>query len=206
MQHNDMQPSEEEAPERQELFDENAFGLWVSWFDAEEVEYAQSASKFPPRIIVFRSALAEYLERHEPGQGAVALDLGTSLYLEVGDGEHTPDLIGWLRGLRAYLAEGDWRTFAVLAHGGRWVATDRGVCMPSTAGSVRVMASFGPSEPFRKAMAAESLSHDDEDTGHEGWGPGLFVDVEALEALGRKLKNEPTPMYAGGTCFFRIGA
>ena len=187
------------------LTDENAYGIWVSWFDAEDVEYAQSADKFPPRIMVFRSAVSDFLEREPLGTGVRAIEFGTAIYVEVGDGDQTTDLLAWVRKLRGYLREGDWETFSVVAHGGRWVARTPEARMPDRVGSVSVV-SFGPSEPFRKVMAAEAMAHDDEETGEPGWGVGMFVDADALEALDRKLKNAPTAMCSGGSCFYRVGA
>ncbi len=194
-------PAEDDAV----LVDENAYGFFVSWFDAEEVEYSQSADKFPPRVIVFRSAVQEYLATHPLGPGTTAIDLGTAVYVEIADGDQTEDPIAWMRSLRAYLAQGDWTTFGVIAHGGRWAARGPEGRMPSQVGGVTVLASFGPSEPFRKAMIAEAMSHDDDEAGEEGWHSGLFVDEDVLESLGRKLKNDPTPLRHAGTCFFRIG-
>ncbi len=202
----DSVATDTDAPNVEGLFDENAFGIWISWFDAEEVEYSQSADKFPPRIRVFRAAVAEYLTNFSPAKGSQAIDFGTSIYLEFAQGDQSEDPIAYLRAFRAYLAKGDWNTFAVLTHGGRWVAARPEARMPSTIGEVAVLASVGPSEAFRKAMCAEATSHDDEDEGIEGWGPGLFVDAEVLDAMGRKLKNDPTPLRSGGACFFRIGA
>ncbi len=188
------------------LVDENAFGIWMSWFDAEDVEYSQSADKFPPRIVVFRNAVAAFLEREKLGEGVQALDFGTAIYIEVGDGDQSADVLKWIREFRSYLQEGDWATFAVLAHGGRWVARSPEVRLPPRVGSVEVVASFGPSEPYRKVMAAEAMAHDDEETGEAGWGVGFFVDVDALEAMGRTLKNAPTALCSGGACFYRVGA
>ncbi len=187
------------------LLDENAYGLWVSWYDAEEVEYGQSADKFPPRILVFRSAVSDFLEREPLGSAVRAIDFGTAVYVEVGDGDQTVDLMGWVRKLRDFLREGDWMTFAVIAHGGRWVARSAEGQMPARIGDVHVM-SFGPSEPFRKVMAAEAMAHDDEETGEPGWGVGLFVEVDALEAMNRKLKNAPTALCFGGACYYRVSA
>lgn len=202
----DRTAEQEDDPSDAPLVDENAYGVWVSWFDAEDVEYAQSADKFPPRIMVFRAAVTEFLQREPLGEGVTAIDLGTAAYIEVGDGDQRTDLLQWVRSFRAYLKDGDWETFTVVVHGGRWVAQQPDAALPSRVGNVDVLASFGPSEPFRKAMAAEAMAHDDEESGEVGWGVGLFVDVEALEAMGRKLKNEPTALCIGGACFFRLGA
>lgn len=186
------------------MVDENAFGFLLSWFDAEEVEYSQSADKFPPRVIVFRSAVADYLENHPLGEGTSAIDFGTSVYVEIGDGDQSADVLGWMKEFRAYLTEGGWLTFGVITHGGRWVVRDPGVAMKPMVGTVRVLASTGPSEAMRKALNAEAMSRDDDETGETGWGPGLFVDADVFDALGRKLKNEPTPLRHAGSCYFRI--
>ena len=188
-----------------EMIDENAFGIWISWFDAEEVEYAQSADKFPPRIAVFRKAVRGFLEESGLGDGAQMLDFGTAVYLEIADDDGTPDVVKWARHLRAFLADGDWTTFVAVTYGGRWVPEDGANAAASTVGGVDVLLTWGPSEPFRRAMYAESRAHDDEETGEVGWGTGLFLDVDVLEAQGRKLKNEPTELWASGACFYRIG-
>ena len=184
--------------------DENAYGLLISWYDAEETEYAQSSDKFPPRLIVLRAAIDDYLASFPAGEAMSCFDFGTTFYFEIGDGDQSEDLIGWMRSMRALLAQGDWRTFAVVTYGGRWVAN--GEPPSRETGKVRLMVAHGPSEPMRRAMAAEGRSHDDEEAGEEGWGPGLFVDLEALEAMGRKLKNQPTTVRAGGTDFVRVSA
>lgn len=184
------------------LTDQNAFGIWVSWFDAEEVEYSASADKFAPRILVLRAAVSDYCAGFPLGRGVSVLDLGTSFYFEVEDGDQTEDPVGWLRALRAFLEQGDWETFGAVTHGGRWCAAPG--LQPLDFGGSHRIGSFGPSEPFLRAVAAHAMAHDDEDAGTEGWGTGLFVDLDALEALNRKLKNEPTTMRAGGASFVRI--
>lgn len=196
---------DETADDSELLVDENAFGIWVNWYDAEEVEYSQSADKFAPRIIVFRSAVQSYVQREPLGKNVVLVDFGTGVYLEVGQGDEATGLIGWVRGLRAYLLEGDWKTFAVISFGGRWVTLDSEAAMPDKIGNVRVV-SLGPSEPLRKVMAADAMAHADENTGEVGWGSGLFLDEEALEPLSLSLKNVPTALYIGGWCFYRVGA
>ncbi len=54
-----------------------------------------------------------------------------------------------------------------------------------------------PSEPFRRAIAVEVASRRADEDDERGWGPGLYVDDEAIEALGRQFKNAPTPLEAG---------
>lgn len=184
--------------------DENAFGLYLSWFDAEETEYAQSADKFPPRLVVLRAAVADYAASFSAGQGMIAFDFGTAFYFEIADGDQSEDPIAWMRSFRAFLAQGDWVTFGAVTYGGRWMPVSP--AEPPSAGNIRWLAAHGPSEPMRRALAAESRCHDDDETDEEGWGSGLFVDLEALEALGRKLKNQPTTVRAGGASFVRVSA
>lgn len=65
---------------------------------------------------------------------------------------------------------------------------------------------YGPSEPLRKALAAEAFAQPT--TGGEieaGWGPGLYVEKEAIEQLGKNLKNAPTALAALSSIFYRIG-
>jgi hypothetical protein len=38
-----------------------------------------------------------------------------------------------------------------------------------------------------------------------GWGPGLYLDTEAVEALGLNLKNQPTALNVAEATFFRVG-
>jgi hypothetical protein len=184
------------------MHDENAFGLLVSWFDAEDVEYSQSADKFPPRLTVLRSAVSDYASCFPLGAEVSALDFGTLFYFELADGEHVEDPVSWLRALRAFLSQGDWVTSGFLTHGGRWVGHEPR--QAPAAGGVRWLVSHGPSEALRRALAAETRCHGDEEAGEESWGPGLFIDTDALEALGRKLKNQPTVLRAGGASFVRI--
>jgi hypothetical protein len=177
--------------EGEQLRDENAFGLLISWFDAEDVEYSQSADRFPPRLTVLRSAVSDYAASFRLGSGLIAFDFGTLFYFEIADGDQAEDPVAWLRALRAFLA-----------HGGRW--TGRSSQQATECAGVRWAASHGPSEAMRRAFAAEARCHGDEDVDEEGWGPGLFVDTDVLDALGRKLKNEPTLRRAGGASFVRI--
>ena len=62
------------------------------------------------------------------------------------------------------------------------------------------------SASYLVALLAEAATHGDEQAAVEGWGPGLYLDVEAVEALGRKPKNAPTILRAGGVEFFRAGS
>jgi hypothetical protein len=69
--------------------------------------------------------------------------------------------------------------------------------------SVAVTTASHPSEPLRRALSAEVATHA---TGDEpGWGPGLYLDTEAVEALGRTPKNAPTVLEIAGATFYRAG-
>jgi hypothetical protein len=57
---------------------------------------------------------------------------------------------------------------------------------------------------LRRALYADAAAHGPD--GENGWGPGVFVDEEAVTALSRTFKNAPTPLHAGGATFFRIGS
>jgi hypothetical protein len=65
---------------------------------------------------------------------------------------------------------------------------------------------YGPSEPLRKALAAEAFAQPT--TSGEldsGWGPGLYIEQEAIEQLGKNLKNAPTALAVLSSVFYRIG-
>jgi hypothetical protein len=65
-----------------------------------------------------------------------------------------------------------------------------------------------PSEPLRRALYADAATRRDGDGAPSGWGPGLYLDTEAVEALGKTPKNEPTVLHAGGSgaTFYRAGS
>jgi hypothetical protein len=70
---------------------------------------------------------------------------------------------------------------------------------------IRVCQVSRPSEPLRKALAADAATRRAEEDESSGWGPGLYVDAEALEALGRAPKNAPTALEIAGAVFYRAG-
>lgn len=185
--------------------DENAFGLLVSWVDLEQEEYALEPAEFALRWRAFRDAWREALGIFTLGQDVRALDLGHALYLEVADGDQTEDPIAWLKMVRARLAEKDFATVGVLSYGGRWLDDEVGSELPEMNGVFVAVASC-PSEPLRRALYADTAAHRDEADAPDGWGAGLYVDTEAIEALGRKFKNAPTPLAVAGATFFRVGA
>jgi hypothetical protein len=184
------------------VIDENAYGFLLSWFDLEDVEYSVETEQFVEHYRRLKGAFQSCLDTLPLGRGVTVLDLGHAFYVEVGEGEESTDPIRWLREVRAKLSELDFTTFAVVCHGGRWVEN-----MPAEqpATEVRIVSARLPSEPLRKALAAEVAAHSFVDEG-EGWGPGLYVESDVIEALGRKLKNAPTALLAADSQFYRVGA
>jgi hypothetical protein len=188
------------------MIDENAFGLLISYLNIEDEEYAGEREQFIERYTQFSALIRERLTEQAPGTSARAIDFGHAFYIELPDGEQQQDLIGWLKQMRATLSEHDFASAGMLTHGSCWV--DENDPRPDIVdcGSVKLFRASRPSEPLRRALLAEAASHGDEDSGDEGWGPGLYLDVEAVEALGRKPKNTPTILRTGGAEFFRAGS
>ncbi len=186
------------------MIDENAFGLLISWFDAEDAEYALEREAFVKRFLEFREVGRECLG-FPLGSGLRVLELGHALYVELSEGDENEDPIVWLKMTRARLSERDFVTAGVLSHGSRWVGEET---LPAVEwrGEIALASCSLPSEPLRRALYADTLTRPDEDVDDPGWGPGLYVDTEAVEALGRKLKNAPTPLRAGGATYYRVGA
>ncbi len=188
------------------MIDENAFGLLVSWLNIEDEEYGSEREQFIERYATFSALIRDRLSEKPPAEAARAVDLGHAFYVEVLDGEQATDPIVWLRELRALLAEHGFATAGMLAHGGCW--NDEQDARPDVVdcGTVKLLRASRPSEPLRRCLLAEAATHDDEESDVEGWGPGLYLDVEAVEALGRKPKNTPTILRCGGAEFFRAGS
>lgn len=184
--------------------DENAFGLLLSWVDLEQEEYRLEPAAFAERFQGFRAAWREALGIFALGDDVRGLDLGHALYLEVGDGDQSEDPIAWLKLVRARVTEKGFSTVGVVTFGGRWLEDAAGSELPELNG-VHVAVAAGPSEPLRRALWADTAAHHDPADAPEGWGAGLYVDGDALEALGKKLKNEPTPLVSAGATYFRIG-
>ena len=186
------------------LTDENAFGVLFAFHDIEDVEYTLEPEEFVARFSEFRSALLGAAADTPLGAGTKVLDLGHALYFEIGDGDQAREPIGWLKAVREALTARGFATSAVLTHGGRWVTTEV-TELPAaealTEGYV-VLSASRPSEPLRRALYAEAASHGAD--GESGWGSGVYVDAEAIEALGKSLKNAPTTLSAAGATFYRI--
>ena len=188
------------------MIDENAFGLLISYFNIEDEEYEGEREHFIERYASFAALVRDRLTEKPPGVSVRAIDLGHAFYVELPDGDEHIDLIGWLREMRGTLAVHDFETAGMLTHGSCWV--DENDPRPDIVdcGSVKLFRASRPSEPLRRSLLAEAATHGDEETGIEGWGPGLYLDLEAVEALGRKPKNTPTILRSGGAEFFRAGS
>jgi hypothetical protein len=186
------------------MFDENAFGVLLSYFDIEDDEYALEPQEFATRWKEFHSAWREALDIFRLGDGVRGVDLGHALYLEVGDGDQAEDPIVWLKMVRARLLEKGFSTFGAVTHGGRWLEEGEAEVTETLSSGIRLVGASLPSEPFRRALYADTASRIDEEHSPDGWGSGLFVDTDALEALSRTPKNAPTPLAVAGATFYRV--
>jgi hypothetical protein len=189
------------------MIDENAYGILIAYYDVEDDEYALERGEFVDRFEAFRGEVLRYLTETPLAEAVRGVDLGHAVYVEVGEGDETAAPIAWLRSLRGVLDEKGFRTVGVLSHGSRWV-DEEGEVGTSTewAGTAALMSISRPSEPFRRALYADAASRPDDDDDEVGWGPGLYLDVEAVEALGKQPKNEPTVLRASGVSYYRAGS
>jgi hypothetical protein len=188
------------------LTDENAYGLWLGYANIEDEEYGLDEADFKLRCETFRRAVFEVLREFKLGEGVRLLDFGHGIYLEVGEGDEAEDPFVWLKSARSRLKARDFVTLAVLSHGSRWVTEDGARFAPPAEAlpGVTFQSVSYPSEALRRALYADAQSRRDEDT-PGGFGPGLYVDTEAVEAMGKKLKNAPTALVANGASFYRFG-
>jgi hypothetical protein len=188
------------------MTDENAFGLLIAYLNIEDDEYAGEREEFVARYEDFTTRLRTRLLEQPPGSRACALEIGHTFYVELIADEGEPNLIAWLRETRALLDGRGFVTAGILTYGSSW--HDDGEPSPSVTdtGRVKIVRASGPSEPLRRALFADAAVRGDEDAGAPGWGAGLYLDVEAVDALGRKPKNAPTILRTGGTEFFRAGS
>lgn len=190
------------------LSDENAFGVLVAYFDIDEDEYALEADDFITRFTEFRGVVLDFFHEFPLAAAVHVIDVGHALFAEIADGDQLDDPMAWGKALRAALRGRGIATSVFVTHGGRWVEEDAGPPAEvdrGAAGSVCLQVSR-PSEPLRRALLgwAAACRADAEDTA--GWGPGLYVDTEAVEALGRAPKNAPTPLVMAGATFYRLGS
>jgi hypothetical protein len=187
------------------LSDENAFGVLIGYHTLEDDEYSLEPADFALRFTQFRAAVRSCVEAFPLAESVLVRELGHAVYLEFADGDQKEDPIGWIKLVRARLTGLELKSVGVLSHGGRWLA-EAAESPPSVSGVEWLSVSL-PSEPLRRALYAETATHaaDDGAASEEAaWGPGLYVDTEAVEALGRALKNAPTPLAVAGATFFRV--
>jgi hypothetical protein len=188
------------------MIDENTYGIGIGYYALEDDEYALERPAFLARLGEFRVTVLECLETLPLGGGVRAFDLGHLVHVEVADGEQTADPVAWLRTVRDRLSALGIETLGVISYGGSWVAEADEAPRPelTSCGPVALCSLSYPSEPLRRVLYADTAARRDEDH-PDGWGPGLYVDTEAIEPLGRKLKNAPTPLRAGGATYYRFG-
>lgn len=189
------------------MIDENAFGILLGYLEVENDEYALDRDVFVERFARFREVVYDYVAEVAPARAARALDFGHAIYFEFAEGDETVDLIQWTRGLRTRLGDAEFINVAVITHGSRWVDEsedlDLGGMTERYVASVSVTTLSNPSEPLRRALAAEVATHSAAE--EPGWGSGLYLDTEAVEALGRSPKNAPTVLEVAGASFYRAG-
>ena len=185
------------------LSDENAFGVLIGYHAIEDDEYSLEPAEFAARFCEFRAAVRSCVEAFPLARAAVVRELGHAVYLEFADGDQLEDPIGWIKTVRAKLSALELKSACVLSHGGRWQSEPREEFPPSTNGVEWQSVSL-PSEPLRRALYAETATHGSDEHDESAWGPGIYVDTEAVEALGRTLKNAPTPLAVAGATFFRV--
>lgn len=187
------------------MIDENAFGLLVSYFTIESDEYLLEREEFIERYGAFRRTVLECVAALPLGPGTRGIDLGHAFYLEVAEGDEVDDPVRWLRGVREQLDQQGFASVGVMTYGGRWVDEAEPAPTVERVADVAIHRAALPSEPFRRALDADGAARPSDHEPEASWGPGLYVDVDAIEALDKKLKNAPTPLHAGGALFYRVG-
>lgn len=189
------------------LVDENAYGILIGYHSIEDDEYGLERERFVERFTEFRSAILDYVTTLRVADKVTVLDLGHAVYVEFGDGDQREDPLAWGKAARSLLVGREFQSVVVVTHGSRWVDEDEPEVPEARELAPQIaFAKFShPSEPFRRALAAEVASRRADEDDERGWGPGLYVDDEAIEALGRQFKNAPTPLEAGGATYFRVG-
>lgn len=191
-----------QASKTSAVIDENAFGLAIAYYDVEDDEYGlEDRAAFVARFRAFEATVGQAVGRAQLPDDRLMLGLGHSIYLEFHDAGDTPRLVSQARQLSESVVDAGFRNAVSLAFGSRWVdpAEPALGMLRGEDDSARLA---GPSEPLRRCLAATVLAMGDDEA--PGWGPALYVDLDAADALGLKLKNEPTLLRAGGTNFFRI--
>lgn len=187
------------------MFDENAFGILIEYFDLEDDEYAESEpDNFALRFKEFsRLAIDRFVEA-PPASSARVTNLGHAIFAEFEQEARSANLIAWAKQARAQLSELGFSTVVVVTHGGRWLDEDASPWVTtSERGALKIAEVSLPSEPLRRALLASSAAHGLYDEG--GWGPGVYVDTEAVEAMKLTPRNRPTSFSVAGAEFFRLG-
>lgn len=182
--------------------DENAFGVLLGYHALEDDEYALEPADFAARFAQFRAAVRSCVEAFPLAESLLVRELGHAVYLEFADGDQKEDPIAWIKLARARLTGKALVSVGVLSHGGRWLC-EAPEAPPELPGVEWLSVSL-PNEPLRRALYAETACHGADENDEAAWGPGLYVDTEAIEALGRALKNAPTPLAVAGATFFRV--
>lgn len=188
------------------MIDEDAFGLLISYLNIEDDEYGGEREDFVMRHSTFRDLVGHRLLSQPPGNGAHAIDLGHSIYIELLEGNQDGDLIGWLRAVRTELSDSEFVTAGILTYGSSWCDGSDPCPALMDIGAIKMIRASNPSEPLRRALCADAACRGDEEAGDPGWGSGLYLDVEAVETLGRKPKNQPTILRSKGCQYYRAGA
>jgi hypothetical protein len=193
------------------ITDENAFGILVAYHRVEDEEYGLEHREFVERFELFRNTVREGIRETPLGADVRAVDFGHAFYLEVAEGRHATHPLAWVRKVRERLGERSFDTAAFVTHGSRWVDDAETFLSTEHIGDCGVVTISNPSEPLRRALYAEAATHaDDRDSEHDeasglGWGPGLYLDTEAAEALAMVPKNAATVLYTRGAGFYRVG-
>jgi hypothetical protein len=188
------------------MIDEDAFGMLFSYYDVEDDEYGlPERADFVRRFEAFERAVLEVVQSMALPEEHHVLCMGHAVYVEFPDVEELPQLLNQFRSAGARVHDDGFTNVTVLTHGSRWVNDGRGAELSITGDAPRILRISRPSEPLRRALHVEALARRDEDE-TSGWGPGVYVDTEALEALGKTPKNAPTVLRACGAQFFRIPA
>jgi hypothetical protein len=188
------------------MIDENAFGLLIAYLSIEEDEYDGEREDFVTRYKAFEALLRARLRKQPPSASVHAVQLGHAFYVELIEGNNECDLIGWLRATRAELSDLGYLTAGILTYGSSWYDTAEPPSSVTDLDTPKLVNASGPSEPLRRALCADAASRGDENSDAPGWGPGLYLDVDAVDALGRKPKNQPTILRSGGAAYFRAGS
>jgi len=187
------------------MIDEDAFGVLFSYYEVEDDEYGlEERADFVSRFVSFEELVLELLRGMALPADHHVVCFGHAVYAEFRDQGESAELFLRLRKASAQLTSAGFVNVSVLSHGSRWVLPEQEPELSLSELPPRVVRISRPSEPLRRALAAETLARRDEQL--EGWGPGVYVDTEALESLGRTPKNAPTALLAPGAQFYRIPA